>query len=72
VGSLFGSFEPEREPVDYGLTKNIHTFSLWKIAFHEYAALGRDMRATADWRERLDILTHGPAWRPPSAGGDAG
>jgi sterol desaturase/sphingolipid hydroxylase (fatty acid hydroxylase superfamily) len=69
---LFGSFEPEREPVRYGLTKNINTFSLWKIAFHEYAALGRDMRAAAAWRERVDILMHGPAWRPPSAGGDAG
>lgn len=61
---LFGTFEPERAPVVYGLTKNIETFSLWRIAFHEYAALGRDVRRAPGWRARLDIVTHGPAWRP--------
>ena len=42
---LLGTFEPERAPVSYGLTKNIETFSLWQIAFHEYASLGHDLRA---------------------------
>lgn len=62
----FGSFAPERATVEYGLTKNIETFSLWKIAFHEYAAIGRDLRKATAWRERIDILTHGPAWRSPA------
>jgi sterol desaturase/sphingolipid hydroxylase (fatty acid hydroxylase superfamily) len=60
----FGSFQPERAPAEYGLTKNIATCSLWKIAFHEYAAIGRDLREATAWQERIGILTHGPAWRP--------
>ena len=40
---LFGSFEPEGEPVRYGLTKNIHTFNPLKIAFHEWIAMFRDL-----------------------------
>jgi len=31
---IFGTFEPETEPVDYGLTKNIHTYNPVRIAFH--------------------------------------
>jgi sterol desaturase/sphingolipid hydroxylase (fatty acid hydroxylase superfamily) len=61
---LFGSFEPERAPVVYGLTKNIETFSLLKIAFHEYLAIALDLLRARTWRERVGILTHGPAWRP--------
>src|SRR5580658_2247549 len=63
---LFGSFEPERAPVDYGLTKNIDSFSLWTIAFHEYAAMARDLRRARGVRERASILFKGPAWRAPS------
>jgi sterol desaturase/sphingolipid hydroxylase (fatty acid hydroxylase superfamily) len=63
---LFGTFEPERAPALYGLTKNIETFSLWTIAFHEYATLARDLRDATAWRDRVGILTHGPAWRPRS------
>ncbi len=59
---LFGTFEPERAPVVYGLTKNIETYSLWSIAFHEYAAIARDLRRASSWRARLGILAHGPAW----------
>jgi sterol desaturase/sphingolipid hydroxylase (fatty acid hydroxylase superfamily) len=63
---LFGTFEPERAPVDYGLTKNIDSFSLWTIAFHEYAAIARDLRRATSVGERARILFRGPAWRPPS------
>jgi sterol desaturase/sphingolipid hydroxylase (fatty acid hydroxylase superfamily) len=65
---LFGTFEPEGAPVVYGLTKNLGTHRLWTIAFHEYVAIGRDLRMARGLRERLQILWHGPAWRPPSFG----
>jgi sterol desaturase/sphingolipid hydroxylase (fatty acid hydroxylase superfamily) len=67
---LFGTFAPERAPVAYGLTKNIETFSLFAIAFHEYAALARDVMRAPSWRDRAGILTHGPAFAidsPPSS-----
>ena len=50
---MFGSFEPEQEPCNYGLTTNINTFNPLRIAFHEWIAIGRDLRRARNWRERL-------------------
>jgi sterol desaturase/sphingolipid hydroxylase (fatty acid hydroxylase superfamily) len=62
---LFGTFEPEGERVRYGLTKNLSTFNPVRVAFHEYAALGRDVRAARSWRARWSVLLRGPGYRPP-------
>ena len=61
---LFGSFVPESERVDYGLTKNIDTFNPVKVAFGEYGALVRDLRSARGWRTRLAIALRGPGWEP--------
>ena len=63
---FFGSFEPESERVRYGLTTNIETFNPLHVAFHEYAALGRDLRAARSWRARFGVLLRGPGYRPPA------
>ena len=63
----FGSFEPEVEPVRYGLTKNIETYNPLRIATHEYAAIWRDARADDRWTTRLARLWHGPGWQPEPA-----
>jgi sterol desaturase/sphingolipid hydroxylase (fatty acid hydroxylase superfamily) len=65
---LFGTFEPERERVDYGLTKNIESFSPWEIAFHEWRALLRDTRSALlrDTRRAGSFLDVLRLWlRPP-------
>ncbi|HUI02843.1 MAG TPA: sterol desaturase family protein, partial [Acidimicrobiales bacterium] len=59
---LFGTFEPEKERVVYGLTKNINTFNLGRIATHEYAAMVRDVASSTSWRERLSYIVRGPGW----------
>ena len=59
---LFGTFQPETEPVRYGLTTNIETFNPIKVATHEYAAIVRDVRAAENWRERLGFVFRGPGW----------
>ena len=64
---LFRSFEPEGERVRYGLTRNLTTFNPVRVAFHEYAALGRDLRATRSWRARWNLLMRGPGYEPPPA-----
>jgi sterol desaturase/sphingolipid hydroxylase (fatty acid hydroxylase superfamily) len=64
---LFGSFQVEDEPVAYGLTKIIGTYNLWTIAFHEWAALGRDVRRARTLRHRLGHLLRGPGWDPAPA-----
>ena len=61
---LFGTFEPERERVRYGLTKNIDTFNPVRVAFHEYVDIWHDVRHARDWRERLGYVFRGPGWRP--------
>jgi sterol desaturase/sphingolipid hydroxylase (fatty acid hydroxylase superfamily) len=61
---LFGTYEPEGERVRYGLTKNLRTHKPHKVAFHEYAAIGRDVRAARSWRERFGYVFGGPGWTP--------
>lgn len=67
---LFGTFEPEGERVRYGLTKNLSTFNPVRVAFHEYAALGRDLRAARSWRTRWSLLLRGPGYEPPTSGAE--
>jgi sterol desaturase/sphingolipid hydroxylase (fatty acid hydroxylase superfamily) len=60
---LFGTFVEERARVVYGLTKNISRYNPFYIAFHEYAAIARDVRAASSWRARFGIVWHGPGWQ---------
>jgi sterol desaturase/sphingolipid hydroxylase (fatty acid hydroxylase superfamily) len=61
---LFGTFEPERAPVVYGLTKNIRTFDPVRIAFHEFAAIARDVRRARSLGEVLGYVFAPPGWSP--------
>jgi len=61
---LFGTFEPERERVVYGLTKNIKTFNPLRVATHEYTAIWHDLRAATSWRDRWGHAFRGPGWSP--------
>lgn len=59
---LFGSFvaEDEGDPCRYGIVKNIGSFNPLRIAFHEWAAIGRDLAGARSWRERLIYLLGAP------------
>lgn len=59
---LFGTFAPEVEPVAYGLTKDIHTFNLVRITFHEVGAMVRDLARAPTLRSKLGYVFHGPGW----------
>jgi len=61
---MFGSFEPEGDRVEYGLTKNIETFNPVKVAYHEWMDIARDVRRSTSWRERLNYMFRGPGWSP--------
>jgi len=61
---MFGTFQGEEERVRYGLTKNIGTFRPFRVAFHEYRAMWRDVRAAGSWHDRLGYVFGGPAWQP--------
>lgn len=59
---LFGTFEPEGEPVVYGLTKNIESFSPVRIANHEHVDMLRDVARSTTWHDRLSFVLRGPGW----------
>jgi sterol desaturase/sphingolipid hydroxylase (fatty acid hydroxylase superfamily) len=58
---LFGTFEPESEPVRYGLTKDIESFNPFVIATHEVTAIMKDVRRASSLRGAL-----GAIFGPPS------
>ncbi|HMJ12663.1 MAG TPA: sterol desaturase family protein [Polyangiaceae bacterium] len=59
---LFGTFEPERARVVYGLTTNIRTFNLVQIAFHEWRALFADFLRARGLHARLAAWFAPPGW----------
>jgi sterol desaturase/sphingolipid hydroxylase (fatty acid hydroxylase superfamily) len=61
---LFGTFEPERARPDYGLTTNLTTHHPVRAAFHEWVAIGRDLRRARSLRDALGYLLGPPGWQP--------
>jgi hypothetical protein len=63
---MFGTFAAERDdlPCRYGLVKPLRSNNPVIIAFHEWAALGRDLLRSDTWRERLDCLIGPPDGEP--------
>jgi sterol desaturase/sphingolipid hydroxylase (fatty acid hydroxylase superfamily) len=61
---LFGTFQAEEERPVYGLTKNLQTYNPFRIAFHEFAAIFRDLRRPEPLRLRLGRVFRNPAWKP--------
>jgi sterol desaturase/sphingolipid hydroxylase (fatty acid hydroxylase superfamily) len=61
---MFGTFAAETHRPTYGLTKNIDTFNPFRVQYHEYAAIVRDVRGAARWRERLGYVFAPPGWSP--------
>jgi sterol desaturase/sphingolipid hydroxylase (fatty acid hydroxylase superfamily) len=59
---LFGTFEPERAPVVYGLTTNIQTHNPFRVAFHEYASIARDVAAAPTVGAKLGYVLRPPGW----------
>ena len=61
---MFGTFQREQDddPVVYGLTKNIGTHNLWRVATHEYRDMFRDVANSTNWKDRLSFVLRGPGW----------
>ena len=62
---LFGTFVPEQttEPPRYGLTTQLGTFGLFRVAFHELLALVRDAsRGGLSLGQRLGYVFGPPGW----------
>ena len=53
---MFGSFEPEKKPVVFGLVNNVNTFNPIKITFMGWMAMLKDMRNSLSYKESLKIF----------------
>lgn len=64
---LFGTFEPEKAKVVYGLTKNINSYNPFRIAFHEWVDICRDVRQAPTWKLKLRYIFGRPGWKEEQA-----
>jgi sterol desaturase/sphingolipid hydroxylase (fatty acid hydroxylase superfamily) len=63
---LFGTFVPETasDRCRYGLVYNLSTFNPLRIAFHEWAAIARDIFSARSFGEILKFAFAPPGWSP--------
>lgn len=63
---LFGTFvrEDAKEPPRYGIVNQIVTFNPFRIAFHEWTAIARDVADARSWREVWGYVMGPPGWSP--------
>lgn len=61
---MFGTFAAERDeekPI-YGITKNIHTYNLFKIASHEFIDIWKDVKRAPTFADKLKYIFYPPGW----------
>jgi hypothetical protein len=49
---------------NYGLTKQVDTYDIWKLQTHEYVAIARDVHRATRWRDKLGYVFGPPGWEP--------
>jgi len=65
---IFGTFKEEETLPTYGLTRNIDSFNPVVVAFHEWAALTRDVASAGGLLKAVGYLWHPPGWRADGTG----
>jgi sterol desaturase/sphingolipid hydroxylase (fatty acid hydroxylase superfamily) len=59
---LFGTFEPEKEEVKYGLTENLKTNNPIKVVFHEWQAMLKDLKRSSLIKDKFMYIFGPPGW----------
>ena len=62
---MFRSYAEETHRPTYGLTKNIDSYNPFKLQYHLYGAIARDVRAARSWRDGSATSSPRPVGRPP-------
>ena len=60
---MFGTFEPEKDKVVYGL---VHPLGVWDpmwVQLHHYVHIWNQFWKH-NWKDRLSVLLKGPGWSP--------
>jgi sterol desaturase/sphingolipid hydroxylase (fatty acid hydroxylase superfamily) len=63
---LMGTLQPldDREPVEFGITRDVNTASFLDVHFGEFALLWRDLCSARSTREVLSYMLRPPGWSP--------
>lgn len=59
---MFGTFEEEKEPVKFGLTSNIDSYSPSTVVFHEWKNMASDLKKNISFTEKLKYIFYRPGW----------
>lgn len=59
---LFGTFAKETEKPVYGLTKNIHSYHLVHVIFHEWKNIIADLKKQVGFTKKLKYVFAPPGW----------
>lgn len=61
---MFGTYQPETVPVDFGITKPINTTNPIKVGLIGFIRLFQDLAAADSWKTRFLYLVKRPGWQP--------
>jgi sterol desaturase/sphingolipid hydroxylase (fatty acid hydroxylase superfamily) len=59
---MFGTFQEETEPVQYGLTSNINSHHPVKVLFHEWECMLQDVKDSDNLPDKLRYIFYRPGW----------
>jgi sterol desaturase/sphingolipid hydroxylase (fatty acid hydroxylase superfamily) len=65
---LFGTYQPEEEPVIYGITHPVNSFNPINFQMHQLKILVRTLRATPGLGNKMKVLFKKPGWLPARIG----
>lgn len=64
---LFGTYalEQDADPVEYGITRQIHSYNIMTLNFHEFIDMWRDVARPGPLKQRLQHIVRPPQWQRP-------
>ena len=60
---MFGTFEAEKEPVKYGLVRNVNTYNPTKITFMGWQEIFKNIKNAQNFNEALHFVFGPPKTR---------
>jgi len=66
---LFGTFQPEKNAVVYGITKPLNTWNPLRAQLDFWRDLFNDLSHTKKFSDKLKLLFYEPGWYPAELGG---
>lgn len=66
---MFGTFQKEEERPTYGITVPVNTWNPIWVNFTHFQVIGKQLKETPGFMNKLKVLFKKPGWRPENLGG---